>query len=258
MPFSSYLIFIFGAMLGSFSNVVIFRWPRKESIVFPGSRCPNCQHPIRFYDNIPLLSWFILRGKCRDCGHKFSSRYAMVELLMAVLFVLVWNTHGVSWTTLEYLILVFGLVTASFIDIDHFLLPDVLTFPGTLIGLVGAYFNPERSFLDSLMGFLFGFGFLWVIAYFYQVWRKQEGMGGGDIKLLGWIGAVLGWKVIPFVIVVASIFGSVLGLALAKKSERGLKTVIPFGPYLALGSLIFVCGGENLAFQYLRWFIPEL
>ncbi len=177
---------------------------------------------------------------------------------MAILFLLVGLVHGFTWTTLEDLILVFGLVTASFIDIDHFLLPDVITIPGTIIGLLGAYLNPERNFVDSLLGFAFGFGFLWLVAYFYQVWRKQEGMGGGDIKLIGWIGTVLGWRAIPFVIIVASLVGSALGLALAKKNERGLKTVIPFGPYLAFGSLLFVCGAESWAFQYVRWFIPEL
>jgi len=258
LPVSPYLIFILGALLGSFANVIIYRWPKKENIAWPGSRCSHCGHAVRFYDNIPILSWFILRGKCRDCGQKFSIRYPLVELLMASLFLLVWQVHGPTWTSLEYLILVFGLVAASFIDIDHFLLPDVITIPGTLIGLLGAYLNPERSFGDSLAGFVFGFGFLWTIAYLYHVLRKQDGMGGGDIKLIGWIGSVLGWKAIPFVIVVASIFGSVIGLALTKKGERGLKTIIPFGPYLALGTLLFVSGGENLAYQYLHWFIPEL
>ena len=146
LPVSPYLIFILGALLGSFANVIIYRWPKKENIAWPGSRCSHCGHAVRFYDNIPILSWFILRGKCRDCGQKFSIRYPLVELLMASLFLLVWQVHGPTWTSLEYLILVFGLVAASFIDIDHFLLPDVITIPGTLIGLLGAYLNPERSF----------------------------------------------------------------------------------------------------------------
>jgi leader peptidase (prepilin peptidase)/N-methyltransferase len=253
-----YLLFVLGAILGSFSNVIIYRWPRKENIALPASHCPHCQHTIAFYDNVPILGWFLLRGRCRHCKAKISWRYPLVETLMAVLFVLVWRTSGPTYLTIEYLILVFGLVTASFIDIDHFLLPDFITLSGLVIGLIGAFLNPERSFLDSVFGVLFGGGFLWAVAYLYFAIRKQEGMGGGDIKLLAWIGAVLGWKVIPFIIITASVLGTVLGLALAAKEKRSLKTVIPFGPYLAFGALVFVCGGQSFAYTYLRWFIPEL
>ncbi len=249
---------VLGAVLGSFANVIIYRWPKDESIVSPRSRCPHCLCPIKFYDNIPVISWFLLRGKCRHCQGKIPIRYMFVEALMAILFFLVWNVHGLTWLTLEYFVFVFGLVTASFIDIDHFLLPDILTIPGTLAGLLGGFLNPERSFLESLLGFLFGFSILWFIGYAYRFLRKQDGVGGGDLKLLGWIGAVLGWKAIPFVVVISSLSGSILGLVLAAKGGRGMKTAIPFGPYLTFGSLIYVLGGEFLALEYLHWFIPGL
>lgn len=253
-----FFIFIFGALIGSFANVVIYRWPKGESVVTPRSRCSACQKQIAFYDNIPILSWFILKGRCRNCGAKYSFRYCLVEILMGSLFALVYHFTGPTWLTLEYIIFVAGLVTAGFIDIDHFLLPDVITLPGIAIGLLGAFLNPEREFWEALMGVLFGGGFLWAIAHAYYLLRKQEGMGGGDIKLLAWIGAVLGWKAIPFVILTASIVGTILGLLLASKNYKGLKTTIPFGPYLALGALFYILGGEGFAQAYLHFFIPGL
>jgi leader peptidase (prepilin peptidase)/N-methyltransferase len=253
-----FFLFILGAMLGSFANVVIYRWPKKESVVFPRSQCSACHKQIAFYDNIPILSWFLLRGRCRHCGASFSFRYCFIEILMGSLYVLVFHFVGPSWLCLEYLIFLTGLVTASFIDIDHFLLPDVITIPGVIIGLIGAFLNPERELWDALMGVLFGGGFLWAIAHAYFLLRRQEGMGGGDIKLLAWIGAVLGWKAIPFVILAASIFGTILGLLLSAQNYKGLKTAIPFGPYLALGALLYIFGGEAIAQAYIQFFIPGL
>ncbi len=177
---------------------------------------------------------------------------------MGFAFVGAFYFFGPTWYFLEVSILLFGLITVSFIDIDHFLLPDIFTLSGIVLGLVGAALNPERSFWDSLIGFLMGGGFLWAIAYLYFVFRKEEGMGGGDIKLLAWIGAVLGWKAIPFVIISSSLIGTVGGVLTAMKSRNGMKTVIPFGPYLALGAVLYLFGGEALAHWYLGLFIPEL
>ena len=181
----------------------------------------------------------------------------MVECLMALLFVMVFYIHGYQWVTLEYLLFVAGLLTASFIDIDHFLLPDVITISGLVIGLIGAALNPERSFWEAFWGALFGGGFLWAIANVYWILRKVEGMGGGDIKLLAWIGAVLGWQNIPFIILLSAVSGSILGLTLGFSQKQGLKTVIPFGPYLAFASLVCILGGTEWAHAYLHWFIPE-
>lgn len=257
-PFYIILFFILGAVFGSFGNVVIYRLPKEESVVKPGSHCYSCQKPIKWYDNIPILSWFILRGKCRHCGAAFSFRYALVELIMAGLFALSYYYVGLSWSLLEYLIFIFGLVVCTFIDLDHMILPDEFTLSGIVIGLVGAWLNPQREFLDALFGVLMGGGFLWGMAYVYYLLTKQEGMGGGDIKLLAWIGALIGWKAIPFVIMTSAIVGSVVGLVVARKQRAGLKTVIPFGPYLALGAILYLFGGETIALWYLDLFLPGL
>jgi leader peptidase (prepilin peptidase)/N-methyltransferase len=254
----SLFLFLLGACLGSFANVIIYRLPNQESIVHPRSHCGACKKTIAWYDNIPILGWFILRGRCRQCGAKYSFRYPFVELLTATLFVLAFHFVGFNWFLLEVLIFFFCLVVVSFIDIDHFILPDVFTLSGIVIGIIGAILNPERNFLDSILGVIMGGGFLWLIAYLYFLFRKEEGMGGGDIKLLAWIGAVLGWKAIPFVIVSSSILGSVIGILIAWKSQKGLKTVIPYGPYLALGAVLFVLGGEAIGLWYLELFFPFL
>ncbi len=249
---------VFGLLFGSFANVVIYRLPLEKSVVRPRSRCPRCENSIAWYDNIPVLSYLILRGRCRKCGQSIHWRYPLVEALMAMLFALVYSRFGMSWTTLEMLIFVFGLVTCSMIDFDHMILPDEFTLSGIVIGLLGAALNPERDFLSALWGILMGGGFLWAVAYIYLAWRKQEGMGGGDIKLLAWIGAVLGWQSIPFVILMSSFIGSLVGIAAGLKNKSGLKASIPFGPYLALAALLYVFGGEDLGHWYLEIFVPRL
>lgn len=247
-------VFLLGACLGSFGNVVIYRLPLGKSVVRPGSACGSCQKPIKFYHNIPVLSWFLLRGRCANCKATYSIRYAMVELLTGCLFAAAWLRFGWSWNLIEAFVFIFSLVVCSFIDLDHMILPDKFTLSGIVIGLFGALLNPDRKFLDSLYGVLLGGGFLWAIAYFYFLVRKREGMGGGDIKLLAWVGAVLGWQSIPFVIMVASIFGSVVGVAtvLIKNRRRAAAPepegdgedvpsfAIPFGPFLATAALVYL------------------
>ena len=251
-----FVIFTFGLIFGSFANVCIYRLPQEKSVVFPASHCMKCSAPVRWFDNIPVLSWVILRGRCRACKEKFSIRYPFVELVMAFSFLITYRFDGLSWLLLEHLLLVFGLVTVSFIDIDHFILPDKFTLPGIVIGLVGSLINPERSAVDSFLGVLMGGGFLWAIAWFYFALKKQEGMGGGDIKLLAWIGAVIGWKSIPFVIICASMVGSFGGIFSAMRSKQGMQTVIPFGPYLALGAVLYIWGGQSLGDWYISVFFP--
>ena len=245
-------LFLFGAIFGSFANVLIYRMPRGESVVWPGSRCQSCKTPIRWYHNIPVFSWFLLRGRCASCKAPYSFRYPFVELLMGLLFASAGYSLGLHWTLIEALLFIFALVSASFIDIDHMILPDKFTLSGIVIGLVGAALNPERSFLDAVYGVLMGSGFLWAVAYLYFVFRGREGMGGGDIKLLGWIGAVLGWKAVPVVILVSSIAGAVFGVALALRSKDGMSKAIPFGPYLAGAAVLYLLfGGERLSNWYL-------
>lgn len=250
-------LFILGLLFGSFANVVILRLPKAESVVLPRSHCPKCKSLIAWYDNLPVLSWLLLRGQCRNCKTRISLRYPLVELLTGCLFAAVFWTYGYSWSTVEYIIFVWGLVVVSFIDIDHMILPDVFTLSGIVIGLIGAAVNPERDFSSAFVGVLLGGGFLWLVAFLYYVVRKEEGMGGGDIKLLAWMGAVLGWQAIPFVILVSSVLGSVIGLGLAWRSKSGLKSVIPFGPYLALAAILFLLGGSSLGFWYVSLFLPD-
>lgn len=243
-----------GLLFGSFANVLILRLPNGENVAIDRSRCQNCKKVIAWYDNVPVISWVLLRAKCRNCKSRISIRYPLVEILTALLFFAIAFVYGWSWLTLEYLIFVFGLIVITFIDLDHFIIPDVLSLPGILLGLLGAFLNPEREFLSALIGVIVGGGFLWAVAYFYEVVRKQEGMGGGDIKLLAWIGAVLGWPSVPFVILSSSLIGSLIGIFVMRKSANGLKTVIPFGPFLALGSVLYLLGGHKYVFQYLRLF----
>lgn len=249
--------FLLGALLGSFANVVIYRLPEGKSVVHPRSACRSCSKPIAWYDNIPIATWFVRRGKCRSCGAKFSIRYPLVEFLMGVLFASFFALDGWSWSLLEHLLFIWPLVVCIFIDIDHMILPDQFTLSGIVIGLVGAALNPDRAFLDGLWGFLVGGGFLWFMAWIYYALTGNEGMGGGDIKLLAWIGAVLGLTAVPYVILVSALSGSILGLALAFGQRQGLKTVIPYGPYLALGAISYIFGGQTLAQLYWSFFMPN-
>lgn len=249
---------ILGLLLGSFANVVIYRLPEGLSVVSPRSRCPGCKSAIAWFDNIPVFSWVTLGGKCRSCKTKIHWRYPLVEIIMGALFAAIAYKFGFQFVTIEYLVFAFGLVTASFIDFDHMILPDVFTLGGVVIGLLGGVLNPERNFLDSFLGVLAGGGFLWLVAYVYLVLRKQEGMGGGDIKLLAWIGAILGWKAIPFVILSSSLLGTLVGLVVMLRTKGDLKTTIPFGPYLALGALFYLFGGQDIGAWYISLFLPEL
>lgn len=256
-PFWGILFFfVLGSLLGSFGNVVIYRLPQDESVVRPRSRCNSCKKMIPWYDNIPIASWLVLRGRCRSCGANFSFRYPFVEFLTGLLFAIAFALQGWTWTLPEHLIFIWGLVVCTFIDIDHMILPDEFTLGGIVIGLLGAALNPERAFLDAFFGVLLGGGFLWFMAWLYHAWTGNDGMGGGDIKLLGWVGAVMGARSIPFVIIVSAVFGAIIGLFLARKSEQGLKAAIPYGPFLAAASLIYLLAGQTLARDYWSLFMP--
>ncbi len=255
--FMTVVAFFFGAIFGSFANVVIYRLPAGESLM-GRSRCSHCRSTVLWYYNIPMLSYFLLKGKCSSCGEKFSLQYPLVEFMMACLFAAVVFQFGVTWLTLEYLVMVFGLVSAAFIDLEHMILPDEITLGGLALGLIGAAINPERSFYEALFGVLFGGGILWLVAYVYFVFTGREGLGGGDIKLLAWLGALLGWKAIPFIILSSSVLGSIVGIILSKKNNEGLKTMIPFGPFLALGALLYILGLKSVGLWYVQLFIPEL
>lgn len=253
-----FLFLVLGLLLGSFANLLIYRLPLGKPWGMVRSQCTKCEKEIAWYDNIPVFSWFILRGKCRKCGAPYSFRYVAVELLTGFLFALAYWYFGMSWTLLEALIFSWMLVVCSFIDFDHMILPDEFTLSGIVIGLIGAALNPERDFMDAFIGVLIGGGFLWFMAFVYYQLTKKDGLGGGDIKLLAWIGAILGWKAVPFVITTSAVIGSVVGIYFAVASKQGLKTAIPFGPYLALAALIYLFGGQTLAQAYFDLFLPGI
>lgn len=253
--FTGFSFFVFGAILGSFGSLLVYRIPKKINFVSLGSFCDHCKVSLKWFENIPLFSWIFYRGKCRKCKKRIPFRYFFIEWLMGFLFLTLYLELGFSFLLLEYLILTFGLVVVSFIDLDHFILPDAFTLSGILIGLLGALFNPERSFLGALMGCVIGGGFLLIVAMIYFAWKKQEGVGGGDIKLLACMGAFLGLKSIPFIILVASVLGAVIGLMSTLKTKEGLKKMIPFGPYLSLGGVLYIFFGSQVVDWYLKLFI---
>jgi leader peptidase (prepilin peptidase) / N-methyltransferase len=246
-------LFLFGAIVGSFLNVCILRIPDGESIVWPGSRCPSCKSAIAGYDNIPILSWLILRAKCRSCQAPISPRYWVVELLTATAAVAAYFRVGLGFEWLVVFAFIASLIVITFIDLDHRIIPDVISLPGIVAGFVlSARHDPWLpSMLDSLIGILFGGGILFVVAWGYEKATGREGMGGGDVKLLAMIGAFLGWQSIPFTLLISSLSGSVIGVSLMWWTGSDTKYAIPFGPFLALGALIYVFCGEEL----MRWYL---
>ena len=245
--------FLFGAMVGSFLNVCIHRLPKEESIVVPRSRCPACQSPIRAWDNIPLLSFILLRGHCRSCGHPISWRYPLVEALTALLFVLTVARFGVTLKSAFLLAFLCGLVVVSFIDLDHQIIPNVITLPGIPLGLIGGLLVREPPLLDRLIGTLAGAGFLYFVLFYGGVLYGQEAMGEGDLNLIALVGAFLGWQAVVVTILVACFVGSVVGLGLMALRRLGRRQHIPFGPFLALGAVVGLFWGERLLGWYLRF-----
>ncbi len=233
---------IWGALVGSFLNVCIYRLPREESIVRPASRCPRCQSPIRWYDNIPILSYLFLRGHCRYCKAPISYRYPLVELFTALFSVAVYLRFGLSPAYLAFFAFVCALLVASLIDLDFQIIPDEISLPGILVGLAFSPFNPLITPLEALLGALCGAGGLYLLAEFYYFVTKREGLGGGDLKLLALIGAFLGVKSILPVLLISSFVGAITGvlITLIRKIKEARTFAIPFGPFLSLGALIYL------------------
>ncbi len=245
--------FLFGAMVGSFLNVCIHRLPKEESIVTPRSRCPACQSPIRAWDNIPLLSFLFLRGRCRACGHPISWRYPLVEGLTALLFVFTVERFGVTLKSAFLLTFLCGLVVVSFIDLDHQIIPNAITLPGIPLGLIGGLLVREPPLVDRLIGTLAGAGFLYLVLFYGGVLYGQEAMGEGDLNLIALVGAFLGWKAVVVTILIACVVGSAVGLGLMAVKRLGRRQHIPFGPFLALGAVVGLFWGERLLGWYLRF-----
>jgi len=244
--------FAFGTIVGSFLNVCVHRIPQEESIVIPSSHCPSCKTPIRFYDNIPLVSFIILRGRCRACQAPISWRYPLVEFIMGFFSVILLLRYGISLFYVIYFALFAALTLVSFIDLSHRIIPDVISLPGIIVGVLVSLLHPHLSVINSLIGVLLGGGSLYVVASLYHLVTKREGMGGGDIKLLAMIGAFIGWKGVLFTILCSSFIGSVVGVTLMLiSSETDSKYAVPFGPFLSLGAVIYVVWGEFLITWYM-------
>ncbi len=238
--------FVFGAAIGSFLNVCIHRIPLKASIIKPGSRCPFCQHPLRFYDNLPIVSYLWLKGKCRDCGAKISWRYPVVELLTAVLAVMLFVKFGLTLKFLVHFLFVSALVVITFIDLDHQIIPDIITLPGIPLFFLAAVFICQIHWLESLIGLLIGGGVLFTIAILYELIAKREGMGGGDIKLLAMIGAFFGWKSLLFILLFSSLLGAMIGLTTILIKKQDMKYAVPFGPFLSAAAVAYIFFGEGI------------
>lgn len=242
--------FTVGLCIGSFLNVCIHRLPLQASIVKPGSKCPKCDTPIAFYDNIPLLSFILLWGRCRKCKSPIGFRYPLVELLTGLLTVCVFTVFGPTAEGFIYFLLITVLIAVTFIDIDHRIIPDRITLPGIPLFFLVAFFLPRFTVIDSLLGILAGGGSLYLVAWGYHLLTGQEGMGGGDIKLLAMIGAVVGWQGILFTIFTGSLLGCIVGFSLMIKNRKGMKLAVPFGPFLSMGAVIYVFFGPSLVYWY--------
>jgi leader peptidase (prepilin peptidase)/N-methyltransferase len=265
--FTYILSFIFGTVIGSFLNVCIYRLPKEESIVYPGSHCTSCNEPISFYNNIPILSYLFLRGKCSKCNSKISFRYPLVEILTGLLFLATVWSFGLSIETFFYLIFISALIPITFIDLEHMIIPNVITYPGIIVGIlynalktdwgyglelinnfslgIQSFFSllSEVPILDSIFGVILGGGLLLLIAYVYEAVKKRQGMGMGDVKLLAMIGAFFGWEGVLFVIFLGSILGSVIGISIIIAKRGDLKYALPFGPFLSIAAVIYIFTG---------------
>ena len=255
------LSFFFGACIGSFLNVCIYRIPEGLSVVTPRSRCPKCLTPIEWYDNIPLLGWLRLKGKCRACGVAISPRYFLVELLTGTLFLMVWNHYGFDMRTLIFWIAISGLILGTFVDFDHMIIPDRVSLGGQVIGLLCSVAFPVlhgkethvEGAITSAIGLAVGFGSLWIVGYLGKLAFKKDAMGFGDVKLLGAMGAFLGWQGVLFIIMLSSLLGTVAGVSMIVTGHKEMQSRIPFGPYLSLAAVIWILGGHTWWTAYVNW-----
>jgi leader peptidase (prepilin peptidase) / N-methyltransferase len=244
----------FGSLIGSFLNVVIYRVPRGMSVAAGRSQCPHCHTTIAWYDNVPVVSWIVLRGKCRSCGWKIPGRYPFVELLTAL------AAAGAAWTygpTLEaawIFAFISLLIAITFIDWEHQIIPDPLSLGGVVLGWIGAWLCLDVTLVQSLVGSVVGAGLILAIAGLYKATRKVDGMGGGDVKLMAMIGAFLGWQMVFAVLFIAATAGSVYGIYVMKRAHGDGKTAVAFGSFLAPAACLMLFVGERLLALYLGTF----
>ena len=244
-------IFIIGSAIGSFLNVCIYRLPRSESLIFPSSHCIHCNHKLYWFDNIPFLSYLILRGKCRFCARPVSFRYFVVELISASLLLIFYIYFGLSAKFFIFSILAAALIVSSFIDFEHRLIPDIITIPGIFLGLSASFLFPSvlrevnslNAALNSLAGILAGGSIIYIMGIVGKLAFKKEAMGGGDVKLMAMIGAFIGWKLVLLTFFLAPFFGAAVGIIIKIREK---KDIIPYGPYISIGTIIAILWGEKI------------
>ncbi len=240
--FEMILVFILGLVLGSFANVCIYRMPRDLSVVKPNSHCTNCNKFIKWYDNIPVISYIILRGKCRNCGSKISLIYPAVELICGLLFLSMYFLFGFTYILAPFCLFVFSLLVITVIDFDFQIIPDEISFFLIILGLLISFLNPvlgdtvSQRILNSFLGFLTGGGSLLIVAVIGKWIFGKDAMGGGDIKIMAGVGAFIGWDKVLFAIFIACFLGSIVGIFMMLSKKIGKRQEIPFGPYLAISS----------------------
>jgi len=244
------LVFGFGLFVGSFLNVVIARLPERRSIVTPRSACPHCREAISWYDNVPLLSFALLRGRCRSCRAPISWRYPVVELATGCLFLLALARRGLSLDLASALVLLAALVAVTGIDLDHQIIPDIITLPGLAVGLFSSLVTMQPHWLDALIGAAAGGG-----LFFLIIVASGGGMGGGDMKLGAMLGAFLGWRLLLVGIMISVLAGGTVAIVLLALGRRGRKDAVPFGPFLALGGAAALLWGEGILQWYLTAFV---
>ena len=237
-------IIVIGALWGSFANVCIYRLPLEKGVVSGRSYCPKCKKQINWYDNIPVLSYLFIQGKCRKCKKKISFQYPLVETISAFIFLIIYTLYGISLTTPLLIILGLSFLIIFFIDLKHYIIPDSLTFPMMFLGFVKS-FDPNLNdlfpnYIHSLIGGIFGYGIIWSIIFFYKLIKKKEGMGLGDAKLLSVFGFWFGLKAVPFIIFLSSTIALISVVPDLIKKSKSMSSQIPFGPYIILGALVYL------------------
>ena len=241
---------LIGLAVGSFLNVCIYRLPRRESLNFPSSHCTSCNRPLAWYENIPLVSWLVLRGRCRSCGETISVMYPAVEAITAAVFVAGYAIYGLTPLLAARLLFACAMIVLFAVDLRHHILPNVITLPGIVVGFVFSVFLPP-GWRGSLVGLAAGGFVLFAIAEAYYRLRGVEGLGMGDVKMLSMIGAFLGWQLMLVTLVLASFAGSLVGVGLIAFGRGGMKAALPFGTFLAVGALTAAVAGEPLLAWYL-------
>ena len=255
--FEFFVVCFLGLIFGSFANVCIYRMPRNMSVVKPNSHCTSCNAFIKWYDNIPILSYIFLKGKCRRCKSKISIKYPLVEFSCGVLFVSMYYLYGFVFMLIPFCLLVFSLLVTTIIDFEFKIIPDEISFMLMIVGFVTSFFNLNlgetigQRVLNSFLGFLVGGGSLFIIAVIGKFIFKKDAMGGGDIKVMAGVGTFIGWDKVLFAIFVASLFGSIVGIILIICKKIGRKQEIPFGPYLALSSFLTLFLSPQMIINYL-------